>query len=84
MSVCMIIIASWLMLPSMCRCKKTWLTKGYSDKIKLDQQSRYLSEGLKAALYGVHERDGNVVTEPSKVDLDFLSSKYSKPSDNII
>ena len=64
---------------NICRCKKRWLTKGYSDKKFLDQQSKYLSEGLKATLYGVHKRDGNVVTYPSRIDLDFLSAKYSKP-----
>ena len=63
----------------LCRCKKTWLTNGYSDKTFLDKKSKFLSEGLKAALYGVHQRDGNVVTHPSTVDLDFLSAKYSKP-----
>ena len=56
------------------------MTKGYSDREFLDEQSKYLSEDLKAALYGVHDRDGNVVTEPSKVDLDFLSAKYGEPS----
>ena len=45
----------------------------------MDEQSKYLSEGLKRALYGIHKRDGNVVTEPSRIDLDFLSAKYSKP-----
>ena len=45
----------------------------------MDKQSKFLSDGLKQALYGIHERDGNVVTEPSRVDLDFLSAEYSKP-----
>ena len=63
----------------MCRCKKSWLTKGYSSKEYLDKQSKFLSEDLKRVLYGVHERDGNVVTEPSRIDLDFLSAKCSKP-----
>ena len=59
------------------------MTKGYSDREFLDKQSKYLSEGLKAALYGVHDRDGNVVTEPSRVDLDFLSTKYGEPNYSI-
>ena len=43
-------------------------------------QSTVGEEFAPAALYGVHDRDGNVVTEPSKVDLDFLSAKYGEPS----
>ena len=61
------------------RCKKSWLTQGYSNKEYLDEQSTSLPKELKAALYGIHKRDGNVVTEPSRIDLDFLSAKYSKP-----
>ena len=61
-----------------CRFNKSWLTKGYSSKEVLDKQSKFFSKELKAALYGIHERDRSVVTEPSKVDLDFLSAMYSK------
>ena len=68
-----------MLLSIIYRFKTSWLTQGYSDKEYLDKQSKFLSKELKAALHGIHKRDGNVVTKPSRVDLDFLSAKYSKP-----
>ena len=54
--------------------------RGYSDKAAITRDEKILSEGAKAALYGVHEQDRCCVTHPSFEDLKFLSNEYSKHS----
>ena len=53
---------------------------GYSDisTINQDANDGFLTDKVKNALLGVHERAGNVPIEPSEKDLEFLNGIYGQ------
>ena len=61
------------------RFKKEWLTNGYSDKQKIEEDygCEVLTKEERDALMAVHDRDRKEATAPSVQDLEFLNKKYS-------
>ena len=67
--------AWWLLY----RFKKEWLTNGYSDKQKIeeDYSREVLTKEERDALMAVHDRGRKEATAPSAQDIEFLNEKYS-------
>ena len=61
---------------------KEWLTNGYDDKQKIeeDYKCKNLVKKKRDALMAVHDCDRREVTEPSAKDLEFLNKIYHSTS----
>ena len=60
------------------RFRKTWLTHGYDDKRKVEQDrdDGELEPEVAEALLGVHERHKSITYEPSPLDIETLQRAY--------
>ena len=61
---------------------KEWLTNGYHDKHKIedDYKCKKLTKKKRNALMAVHDCDRREATEPSAKDLEFLNKIYRSKS----